>query len=110
MNNSILVTIKGLLDISEEQTEFDDAIIVGINTALSSLVQLGIGPSEGFCIKGKEEEWASITGDSNRLQMVVSYVHLKVKLLFDPPSNSSLLQAIKEQINELEWRLSLLEN
>lgn len=103
--NSILTSIKKLLGITESCTDFDTDIIMHINTVLMTLNQLGIG-TEGFQIEDKNAVWSEFV-DPNKLAATKSYVHLRVKLLFDPPLNSAIIEAIKESIRELEWRLNV---
>ena len=102
---SILTSIKKLLGISREYDHFDADIILYINTALSILSQLGVGPSSGFFIQGEDDLWNDLIQDDHRLELVKSYVHMKVKLLFDPPQSSAAIEAIKNQTSELEWRI-----
>ena len=97
--NSILTSIKKLLGITESCTDFDTDIIMHINTVLMTLNQLGIG-TEGFQIEDKNAVWSEFV-DPNKLAATKSYVHLRVKLLFDPPLNSAIIEAIKESIKEL---------
>ena len=103
--NSILTSIKKLLGITESCTDFDTDIIMHINTVLMTLNQLGVG-TEGFQIEDKNAVWSEFI-DPNKLAATKSYVHLRVKLLFDPPLNSAIIEAIKESIKELEWRLNV---
>ena len=103
--NSILTSIKKLLGITESCTDFDTDIIMHINTVLMTLNQLGIG-TEGFQIEDKNAVWSEFI-ESDKLAATKSYVHLRVKLLFDPPLNSAIIEAIKESIRELEWRLNV---
>lgn len=103
--NSILTSIKKLLGITESCTDFDTDIIMHINTVLMTLNQLGIG-TEGFQIEDKNAVWSEFI-ESDKLAATKSYVYLKVKLLFDPPLNSAIIEAIKESIRELEWRLNI---
>lgn len=108
MNDSILNDVKKLLGIMESYEHFDVDIIIHINTAFSTLTQLGIGPSDGFSITNKTETWADFIGDDYlKFQSVKTYIYLKVKMIFDPPSNSSATEAIKSTISELEWRLNI---
>lgn len=104
---SILTSIKKLLGIPEDYTAFDDQIIIHINSVFMILNQLGVGPSEGFKIVDKEDTWDDYISDETKWEIVKSYVYLKVKLLFDPPSNSSVMESINRQINEFEWRLNV---
>lgn len=104
---SILDSIKKLLGIQKEYTHFDSDLIMHINTALSVLTQLGIGPIKGFSISDSTSKWEDFIGDDPRLESVRSFIYLKVKLLFDPPTNSALIESINRIISELEWRLSI---
>ena len=108
MDNSILDSIKKLLGIDAENTQFDTDILLLINGVFATLKQLGVGPPDGYQITGKEDQWVTFTGDGVRgieLNMVVTYVSLKVKLDFDPPESSFHTTAVKERIAELEARL-----
>ena len=71
------------------------------------MTQLGVGPEEGFVIKDKTAIWTDFIQDDKRLEFVKTYIYLKVKLVFDPPLSSSVLDAMNRQINELEWRLNV---
>lgn len=105
--NSILTSIKKLLNISEEYEHFDTDIIILINSALSALTQIGVGPAEGFVIKDKTAEWSSFMYDDPKLELVKTYVYLKVKIVFDPPTSGAAMDAIKATISEYEWRLNV---
>lgn len=102
---SILNSIKKLLGPEEDYTHFDKDIILHINAAFSRLCQLGVGPSTPFKIRSAEEVWTDFIEDG-MLEDVKQYVYLKVKVIFDPPSNSSLLNAMDAQINQLEWLMN----
>lgn len=105
---SILTSVKKLLGIDESYTHFDPDLIMHINSVFSVLTQIGVGPANGFSITGKNETWSDFIGkDSNRFSLVKSYMHLKVKLLFDPPLSSAAIESINRQIGEFEWRLSV---
>lgn len=104
INGSILDSIKKNLGIVPEYTAFDDQIILDINAAFSTLHQLGFGPDEGFEITSTDEEWSDII-DEPRFNFVKSYVAMKVKVMFDPPSSSYALDALNKQIAEYEWRI-----
>ena len=105
--DSILTSIKKLLGITEEYEHFDQDIIIHINTALMILTQLGVGPSEGFFIKDKYALWSDFIPDVKTLEAVKSYIYLKVRMLFDPPTSSSLMNAMEQNVKELEWRLNV---
>ena len=104
---SILTSIKKLLGIAEEYTQFDDDLIMHINSVFMTLTQLGVGPSEGFMIEDSTEEWGDFIKDYGKLQAVKSYVYLKVKMVFDPPLSSAVIEANNRMIAEYEWRLRL---
>lgn len=106
---SILTSIKELLGITEEYTHFDRPIIMHINTVLMVLTQLGVGPAEGFVIEDDTATWADFIPDATpvKLDAVKSFIYLKVRLLFDPPQNSALIESINRQISEYEWRLNV---
>lgn len=107
MMDSILTSVKKLLGVGEEYTHFDDDIIMHINSVIFILTQIGIGPDEGFAITSKDQTWDDFLQGRINIESVKSYVYLKVRLLFDPPSNSFLVEAIERQISEYEWRLNI---
>ena len=102
---SILDSIKKLLGITSEYTSFDMDIIIHINTAFMALRQMGIGPKEGFSIEGNVEIWTDFSPNIKMLEAVKTYIYLKVKLIFDPPLNSSVIEVYNKTLSELEWRL-----
>lgn len=110
--DSILTSIKKLLGIAEEYEHFDADIVLQINTVFMTLKQLGVGPVEGFEIQNDSTTWnqyIDVEKNPNQLTLlsaVKSYIHLKVKMIFDPPLSSSVTESIKQTINELEWRLT----
>lgn len=110
MNNSILTDIKKTLGIQEEVTVFDPEIIIHINSVLASLVQIGVGPKDGFTIVDKSNEWNEFIGDEKLLSSVKTYVYLKVRLIFDPPTSSIVKDAFEKQIAEFEWRNFVIED
>lgn len=96
-----------MLGIPEEDSAFDNDIVMHINTVFGILTQMGVGSQDGFSITGYSEEWNSFTESQTKLEMVKSYIYLKVRLLFDPPQSSSLIESINRLISELEWRLNV---
>lgn len=102
--DSILNSVKKQLGAEIDYEHFDPELILNINTAFSILCQLGVGPDEGFMIYSADEVWSDFITDT-RLNMVKTYVFLKVKLIFDPPQVSYVADAYQQQIEELEWRL-----
>lgn len=105
-SNSILTSIKKLLGTTEEQTDFDMDIIIHINTTLTILNDLGVGPEEGFVIEDSSATWDEYITDRRKFDKIKTYVYLKVRLYFDPPQNASLKEAMEKQVAELEWRLN----
>lgn len=106
--DSILNSIKKFLMITEAQTEFDDIIIMHINSVFDILLDLGVGPVNGFSISDSNDSWETyVLFDTTKSNLVKSYMQLKVKLLFDPPTNTSLLESMKQQIIEFEGRLRI---
>lgn len=104
---SILTSIKLLLGITEDYEAFDQQIIAHINSVFMILTQLGVGPPDGFMITSKVDTWNEFISDEKKMQLVKSYMHLKVKMLFDPPSSSAVMDSTNRMINEFEWRLNL---
>lgn len=104
---SILETIKKMLGYDRDYTFFDTDILAYINGVLTTLNQLGVGPEEGFFITGYNETWNDFLKNSKKLNAVITYIFIETKILFDPPSSSFVLEALKEQSKELEWRLEV---
>lgn len=107
ITDSILTSIKKMLGITEEYEHFDADLIMHINSVFSILTQLGVGPSKGFTIEDESANWEDFISDEAKLTLVKSYMLLKVKLLFDPPLSSAVLDCYKKQIEEYEWRLNV---
>lgn len=108
MDDSILNTIKKMLGPDSDYDVFDTDIIIHINSALSTLTQIGVGPSTGFRITGPEETWSDFIGYGvNDLESIKTYVYLKVKMLFDPPASSFVMKAMEDNCKEIEWRLNV---
>ena len=107
MEESIFESIKSLLGPDASYDVFDQDILIHINTAIAVLTQLGVGPATGFMVTGPDETWHDFIGDDKILQMVKTYIYMKVKMAFDPPVNSSVLNAYNEACKEYEWRLNV---
>lgn len=105
---SILTYVKKNIGLGEEPSHFDPDIISDINTVLATLTQIGVGPVEGFAISDSFATWSDFLPEEPKWNFVKTYVYLKVKLIFDPPQAQSLLTAIKEEIAEYEWRISVM--
>lgn len=107
--SSILKDVKKMIGPSEIYDQFDQDLIIHINSVFTILQQLGVGPKEGFSIEDDGADWSDFIEDiesSNIFQMVRSYMYLKVRMQFDPPTGS-VASAFEEQIKEYEWRLSV---
>jgi len=110
MENSILTSVKKMLGMAEDYTAFDDDILIHINSVFSTLMQLGIGPIDGFTIEDDTVEWDDyVTAGvpANELNSVRTYVFLKLRLIFDPPQSSYFIASMERQIAEFEWRLNV---
>lgn len=105
VEDSILLSVKKSLGLEPSMTHFDPDIIMCINSAFNVLTQLGVGPIEGFSISSYENDWTEFIDDV-RLNMVKTYIFLKTKIVFDPPTGNAVLECYKEQIKEYEWRLN----
>lgn len=108
MKESILNSIKDLLGPDSDYDVFNNEILIQINTALSILTQVGVGPEEGFIVTGDNQTWQDFLGDRIDASMVKTYVYMKVKMAFDPPQNSYLLTSMKETCDEFENRLKIM--
>jgi hypothetical protein len=106
MEESILKSTKKILGLDENYTPFDLDVITHINAAFSILDQLGVGPDGGFMIEDDATVWGDYEAPPNQLHLTKTYVFLKVRLLFDPPTTSFLIEAMNNQIKEYEWRLN----
>lgn len=104
---SILTSIKKMLGIVEEYDHFDPDIIMHINSVFGILTQIGVGPAGGFRIEGNDAEWSEYLEDNTLLEMVKTYMGMRVRLMFDPPQNSAVIESTNRLISELEWRISV---
>lgn len=104
---SILTSIKKLLGITEDYEHFDPDIIMHINSVFMILTQMGVGPSEGFVIEDDTSRWSDYADDTIPIESIKSYIYLKVRLLFDPPTSGAVIESMNRMISELEWRLNV---
>lgn len=105
LTSSILLSVKKMLGLDKDYDIFDPELAIYINTVFGTLHQLGVGPEDKFTITGDSELWDDFLTEGEEIEEVKSYMYLRVRLLFDPPSSSFVLASFKEQIKELEWRL-----
>ena len=106
--DSILTSVKKIIGISEEDESFDTDLIIHINSVLMILNQLGVGPKDGFSITDKSAVWTDVIGDNKLIEATKTFVGLKVRLIFDPPTSSAVLDSINKTISELEWRINVM--
>lgn len=104
--DSILTSIKKLLGIEADYTHFDDVLIGHINSVFMILTQLGVGPSGGFSISDDTSVWSDFASPETNVEAVKSYMHHRVRLMFDPPS-AGVIESMNRTISELEWRLNV---
>lgn len=109
-DDSILTSVKKVLGIPSYYDHFDRDILLHLNTVMSILNQLGVGPEEGFIVEDDSTTWSDLFDgdiDTNKMMYVESYVCLRVRLLFDPPTSSGAIDAMERQMRELEWRITV---
>ena len=109
-DDSILTSVKKVLGIPSDYEHFDRDILLHLNTVMSILNQLGVGPEEGFIVENDSTLWSDLFDgdiDTNKMMYVKSYVCLRVRLLFDPPTSSGAIDAMERQMRELEWRITV---
>ena len=107
---SILTSVKKVLGIPEYYEHFDQDILLHLNSVMSILHQLGVGPENGFVVEDDSTTWSDLFDgdiDTNKMMYVKSYVCLRVRLLFDPPASSGAIDAMERQMRELEWRITV---
>lgn len=104
---SILTSIKKMLGIDADYTHFDAELIMHINSVFMTLHQLGVGPSEGYTISDSYGSWSDFLPEDRQLEAVKTYMGMKVRLIFDPPTSAATLQAMERQVSEWEWRLNV---
>lgn len=108
VDDSILNSVKKLIGPDYDYGPFDRDLIMHINSAFMILNQLGLGPNKPYRISGSNEVWTDFMSDVENFQSVIDYVYLRCRLIFDPPSSSFVLSSLKEQQQELEWRLNVM--
>jgi len=106
---SILTSIKKMLGITAEYTHFDTDLIIHINSVLSTLYQISPLFPRDLMITGADEKWSDLIDEATGIELVKTYVYLKVRLIFDPPTGG-VQDAFKQMADELEWRISVAGN
>lgn len=107
MTESILDSIKKVLNLAPDYTAFDQDVILYINSVFSDLNLLGVGPEQGFRIEDNSTLWSAFLGSDLRINNIKAYIYLKVRMLFDPPTLGYLISAMEKQIEELAWKINV---
>ena len=113
LDESILQSVKLSLGIPVEYEYFDRQILMHLNSIMAVLYQLGVGPEDGFYVTDESVIWRDLLPDAEtqkKFLYVQSYVCLRVRLLFDPPTSSGAIDAMERQMRELEWRITVTED
>lgn len=106
--NSILLTVKKALGVDADCSDFDTDILIHLNSVLAVLQQLGVGPEDGYYIEDETPSWEDYLGESHAyVAMVKSYIIAKVRLLFDPPVSSAVMESLNRICSEFEWRANV---
>lgn len=105
MSDSVLLSIKQMLGISPEDTSFDVNVIMSINTALTTLMDLGLTEVEDEIVIDDDMTWDDLLGGRTDIEYIKTYVYQKVKMIFDPPTSTAAIDAMQRSISELEWRI-----
>lgn len=108
MEPSILLSTKKILKLAPSYVVYDNEVLTHINSAFSTLNQLDIGKAN-FRVVDESQTWGEYTPDQNKLNIIKTFVFLKVRILFDPPTTSFELNALQTQLEEIEWRITLLQ-
>ena len=108
MSESILLNVKKVLGIAPNDQSFDEDVITHINSVFGTLNELGVGPEEGYMIKDATDLWQDFLLGDMKLNSIKTYMYLRVRLLFDPPTSSFHVAALEKQIEQLEWRINVI--
>lgn len=111
MEQSILLSTKKILGIGADDESFDLDILTFINTAFSTLNDVGVGVLGGLHIDGPDYEWDDFAADcgvdDTQVNDIRTYVFLRVRMLFDPPGTPYLINAFEKQLEEHVTRISI---
>lgn len=102
--DSILDSVKQFCGVLPDQTEFDTDIIMAVNSVMFTLSTLGVGPSTPFVVEDSSQTWEELLG-ADPVGGVRAYVNIRSRMLFDPPTNTYVKQALDDEAKELEWRI-----
>ena len=104
MADSILNKVKSYLGVAVEDTAFDPDILMAINAAIAVLIQFGVDFGGPFVIENSTQTWPESVSDWP-VALLQEYVNMKVRTLFDPPTNTYVANALEKQLDEFEWRI-----
>lgn len=110
-DQSILDSVKKVIGMDPSYTAFDIDIVMHINTQFSKLYNLGVGPKNAaFEIEDRTAKWSDFLQGKTNINMAKTYVCMAVRLIFDPPPTSFGIEAVKTEIQEMGWRLNILDD
>lgn len=107
VSQSILDSVKASLGIFDTDESYDNQIIIYTNAALSNLIQMGVGPESGYAITDSNNKWSEFESDELKIEQYKAYVCQKVKMMFDPPTNASVISSMERLISEMEYRITM---
>jgi len=106
--NSILLSVKKVLGLGGDNADFDTDVLIHLNSVLSIVQQLGVGPEDGYYVTSEDQTWEDYLGEGNpHINMIKSYICAKVRLLFDPPVSSAVMESLNRTCTEFEWRANV---
>ena len=108
MADSIFNSVKKVVGLLGDDDSFDEDILLHINSVVSTLRQLGLSIPADFYVRDDVQTWQNLLGEFRDLDLVKSYMTMKVRLMFDPPSSSFGLKSMEEMVKEYEWRINVL--
>ena len=108
MTDSIFNSVKKVVGLLGDVGSFDEDVLLYINSVVSTLRQLGLSIPSDFYVLDDVQTWSDLLGEFRDLDLVKSYMAMKVRLMFDPPSSSFGLTSMTEMVTELEWRINVL--
>ena len=108
MTDSIFESVKKVVGLLGDDNSFDEDLLLHINSVVSTLRQLGLSIPADFYVRDDVQTWSDLLGEFRDLDLVKSYMTMKVRLMFDPPSSSFGLKSMEEMVKEYEWRINVL--
>lgn len=108
MADSIFSSVKKVVGLLGDDDSFDEDILLHINSVVSTLRQLGLSIPADFYVRDDVQTWQNLLGEFRDLDLVKSYMTMKVRLMFDPPASSFGLKSMEEMVKEYEWRINVL--